>query len=185
MIPIITGLVGLIGVLLGALLASLLQRRNWQLQEAKKEYAALFDHGNREIAIYKALQDAALVGNDALVKKAYGMLRGQVDSRFLRTLSRCWLLEKDPGIRAEIEKIRGEYESCRLKCRYYAERPMRGQGGPKSPQEEKLAQATEEKEERRPGPEDVKENLSRLLHEVAGRYFHGNAQAPSGPRQDQ
>jgi len=185
MSPIITVLVGLIGVLLGVLLASLLQRRNWQLQEATKAYAALFDHGNRELEICETLQYAGLVGNDALAKKAYGMLEGQVDSRFLRTLSRCWLLEKDPGIRAEIERIQEKYKSCRLKCRYYAERPMRGQGGPKSPQEEKLAQAAEEKEERRPGPEDVKENLGRLLHKVAGRYFHGNAQAPSGPRQDQ
>ncbi len=49
MSAVITALVGLLGVLVGVLLSSRLQYRNWQAQELAKVYAELFAAGDESM----------------------------------------------------------------------------------------------------------------------------------------
>jgi len=130
---IITALVGLLGVLVGALLSSLLQRRNWQLQEAAKIYARLFAVGDEAMRLMNTLQinidnlastvqppatvylrskDNAEVGSAyARITNMKNDFRASENREFRQLLKHAWMLERDPGIRALIEKVETEYQN--------------------------------------------------------------------------
>lgn len=112
---LITSLIaGLLGVLIGALLTPLFtalwQRRNWQRHEAMRSYAKLFADGVSEVSVCSVLYAAICTGNEDMIKMAHQELPGLINSPLMRLVSQCWLLEKDNGIRFEIEKIKNDYK---------------------------------------------------------------------------
>lgn len=184
MTAVITALVGLLGVLVGALLSSLLQRRNWQRQEAMKAYAALFAEGEREIQLCDAIGYAGAVGDDALIDAADDQLPGFADSPFLQFLARCWLLERNSDIRQCISDLEPKFRDMARACRASAqtwkleqELESEGNASMRKMRQQKLA-LVRRRADTGPQSEDVRQLLEDLRASVARKYFHGESSRP-------
>lgn len=110
----VSALVGLVGVLVGSMVTMVLQHYNWLREERLRAYAALFPKGIRELTICESLEYAGMTGNDEMIDLSGDKQPSLVDSPFLESLTKCWLLETDSNIRASIEKIEETYKGCRL-----------------------------------------------------------------------
>lgn len=183
MTAVITALVGLVGVLVGVLFASLLQRRTWQRQEAMKTYAELFTTGNDvlrfctglwiELGNLNALVDnhetiaRARVSNPDLgtqhqvLEKTYGDFKQTEDRVFRHLVIQCWMLERDPVIRRSIKAFEQKYLACQVTLRMLFGRLS-----------DKRKGSMDKVIAKRPTPDSLFETLEQLQNQVAGKYFH-------------
>jgi len=183
MTAIVTALVGLIGVLVGTLLAALLQRRNWRLQATMEAYARLFTAGTREIQILVSAAVGAGLGDPALISAARAKLGARVESPFLQAIAQCWLLERDPAIRANLRELEPMYNQARER---YGKQVQQSEvlKQPPGPGRESLYQELEGEIAGMSTPEQARELLERIRETVAGKYFHGEGQAQNASNED-
>lgn len=171
-------LIGFMGVLVGAGLATRRDQRNWRLQEAMKAYAALFPAGRKEIELCGSLAFGGDIGNDEMIEVAREKQPALVDSPFLQLLSQCWLLETDEGIRAALEDIGENYGACRIAAGFSVKhwRLQKALGQTTNPQDraqiDKGLEHALERSEQGPEADDVLTALDQLKQNVATRYFH-------------
>ena len=156
MTAVITGLVGLVGVLVGVVLSFFLQRRLWQTQEAMKAYSELFAAGNEMLGNWTILASSECAAGEALHLEA--TLRQEHDPMFRRMVRQCWMLEKDATIRRTIE---------RLEEMYLQNRDAYAHMFQVSPSEELYAL------------------LESLQRDIAAKYFHGGAPSGDMGSEDQ
>jgi type II secretory pathway pseudopilin PulG len=188
---IITALVGLLGVLVGALLSSLLQRRNWQLQEAAKIYARLFTVGDEAMRLMNTLQinidnlaatvqppatvylrskeNADVGGAYAHITKMRDDFRGSENREFRHLLKHAWMLERNPGIRALIEKVDGEYQNDCVTLEMHFGKLH-----------DKRQNEIDGQVAKRPAVDRWFGALDRLRTSVAIQYFHAEPSNPEG-----
>jgi hypothetical protein len=170
--------IGLIGVLFGSLLVSYLQRRNWQRQEAMKAYASLFHAGAREIETCSRLTIGGKAGWEDVIRNASAKLPSLLDSPFLQSLMRCWLLEKDREIRGIIETLDAEYPKLRDTSWSWVEtwemekRESAEAGDHAQRMAEKRTEMARESAKEGPTAQSVLGTLNGLKQKVAKKYFH-------------
>jgi len=200
---VITALTGLIGVLVGVLLASLLQRRNWQRQELMKSYAALFplgedalrlantvelEVGNASPAILDAVRSqkgdpTAYKSDERAVQLResahllYEEFHRQADPELRKVLLQCWLLERDREIRTHIERFQERYLAVKvgLRRRFNNMEIDWLSGGARSHERQQRMEA-------KPHVDELFEELKEMREQVADRHFHGGSQPSGVPR---
>ena len=183
MTAIVTALVGLIGVLVGTLLAALLQRRNWRLQATKEAYVKLFTAGIREIQILVSAAVGAGLGDPGLISAARAKLGARVESPFLQLIGQCWLLERDPAIRANLRELERMYNQARERYGMQVDQSLVLKQEP-GPSRNGLYEAWERKMAGMPTPEQARQLFERIRETVAGEYFHGEGQAQNASNED-
>jgi hypothetical protein len=183
MTAIVTALVGLIGVLVGTLLAALLQRRNWRLQATMESYARLDAEGGREIEILECLERGAPFGDKGLISAARAKLGAAVESPFLQAIAQCWLLERDPAIRVDLRELERIYKKARERCGMQVDQSLVLKQEP-GPSRNGLYEAWERKMAGMPTPEQARQLFERIRETVAGEYFHGEGQAQNASNED-
>ncbi len=195
MTPVITALVGLLGVLVGALLSSLLQRRNWQLQEAAKAYARLFVVGDEAMRLMNSLAIAidklaaeveppATVRSrskeDPQIKREYEYVcemrmgfRGTENRELRHLMKHAWMLERDSEIRTLIRNAESQYahDALTLEMQF-------------GKLKDKRQDVTDEQVRKRAPVNRWFDTMDELRNRVAAKYFHGeraDTQSDEGP----
>ena len=180
-----TAFFGLLGVVLGGFLTTALaaywQRRNWQLKEATKAYAGLFQAGRREIGILEAMKFSlglsyGYENTEELIQKGLTMLGPKVNSVFLRFLAQCWLLERDENIRGKIKPIEQGYESYRYHVNLCVDinRGEREANATNNTETKCNVERLQTEKDKYQGPksDQLLKNLDELQNCVANKYFH-------------
>ena len=169
---------GLAVAFLAPWLSSRWSRRNWQLQKAAEAYVGLFPEGRREIAFVQhiAVGHAFDMNPDESIESSSQKLGAKIDSRFLRYLDECWLLEREAKLGNQLDAIRKGYEKYRLYAKLQAEL-TRSENVPeekKTKQFEKYVNRMEKEIDTytRPNGEELLSQLDELREVLAKKYFH-------------
>ena len=194
MTAVVTGLVGLVGVLVGVLLSFFLQRRLWQRQEATKAYAALFALGEEALQmgtsiegrildanrkILEAIQsqkagpsayksDSSLVELQESVRLRYEKFGREAHLKLLQATAQCWLLERDSETRDHIKQFQEHYLAIKVALRMRFENIQIDWYS-----EGKCSNERQRRLEQRPHFDQLFDELGALREWVAGKHFHG------------
>ena len=186
---ILGGIIGFIGGVVVAHVSALLQRKNWQLQEAMKAYAQLFTQGNDALrkwntlhlfldnlnhavdpqTITKAAKSDAALGmeHDRLLRLRDDLERDE-DRTFRHLLNQCWMLERNPELQEAIESLRKAYGESRVTVRMLFGRLV----DIRKDQIDKTLQD-------RVVPESLFGQMEELRHRVAEMHFHDRKRLPA------
>ena len=110
MTAVITGLVGLVGVLVGVVLSFFLQHRLWQRQEATKAYARLFGLWTELRVPWNKVASMASIDSLQGAKERYEKDYRPVHWNLLLQVKHCWMLERNPAVRSQVEHVEQVYE---------------------------------------------------------------------------
>ena len=113
-------MIAAVGVLGGLLLgkhSALLQRRNWQLQEAMRAYSRMFVEFERFWPLYQRyVAHPKDPGSQSLMRE----IREGTGQGFDQALKQCWMLERSQELRREIDQITKLEQTLYVKVSFWA-----------------------------------------------------------------